>query len=314
MEVLKNVKTALFIENEIFEDMKGHNIYHLYEFLSEMGVDCKVIDRAASHKIEVFTYANKVDLIAFASTFLYANDVKGVGDLLKMVKEPKLIFGQSISSGSIVSNIESIWSLEELVQLSHHRLFEITSSPKYFEDIPDWLTEIDMTVYQKEVDRLEKERIERNKGFQKTGRTVKIKKINAVGSEWSDLKEGDIVDELNCLSIDPNPSRGVWVMGKTEPVKLLNDSGYEEWEYAELNATGLAREFFSRGSSLDKTDLLNLVADWIKNVSGRLNETDLWVWCDNLCNTVGVERRGNRSYFDRRLKEYRGKYTYFKER
>lgn len=73
----------------------------------------------------------------------------------------------------------------------------------------------------------------KNKSFKKTGYKIKIKNIIAQGAQWSTLKEGDIVDELECSEIDPNPSRGVWVMGKDEPVKLLNDSGYDEFEYSE---------------------------------------------------------------------------------
>jgi hypothetical protein len=307
---LKNVKKALFIENGFFDDMKGHFVYDLYEKLESNGVECIIIDQASQKKVEVFQNANSADLIAFASTFLYESEVKGIGDLLKNVKSPKMILGQVVGGNSLLYYVDKIWSIEELSQLSHHRLFEIISNPHYDENFTE---ELDLTFYPKELERLEQERIQRNKGFRKTGRRVKIKTLQAVGKQWSNLKEGNIVDELDCSSIDPNPNRGTWVMGLEEPVKLLNDSGYEEWEYEDLKASALTREFFSRGSMLHQTELMKVVSDWIKNVSGKLNATELWEWCDNLCNTVGVERRGNRSYFERRLKEYKGKYTYFKE-
>jgi hypothetical protein len=308
-EFLK-VKKALFIENGFFNDMKGHSVYDLYEKLKENGVECVVIEQASQKKSEVFQSASSADLIAFASTFLYEAEVKGVGDLLKNIKEPKLIFGQVVAGSSLIFYIEKLWNLNELIELSHHRLFELTGNAHYFED---FYVELDMKAYPTRLAEEERERQERNKGFKKTGFKVKIKKLQAVGKQWSNLKEGDIVDELDCRSIDPNPTRGTWVMGLEEPVKLLNDSGYEEWEYEDLKARALVKEFFSRGSMLNQTSLMTTVEDWIKHVSGKLNASELWEWCDNLCETVGVERRGNRSYFERRLKEYKGKHTYFKE-
>lgn len=186
---------------------------------------------------------------------------------------------------------------------------------KFTEEGETFGTEISMSEYHEEKAKLEKERIERNKGFRRTGRMVRIKDIKAFGPQWGNLKEGDIVQELDCSSIDPNPKRGVWVMGIDEPVKLLNDSGYEEWESEGFQANELAREFFSRGAMLHQTELMGLVKDWIIKCSGsmKLSDAELWEWCDNLCTTLKLERRVNRAYFERRLQEHRKNYVYFKE-
>lgn len=314
MEDIQKIKKALFLENEFFNDMKGHFIYDVYEHLIHKGVNCVVIDQASGKKEQVVKEATDSDAIFFASTFLYESEVKSVGNLLKALPS-KLIFGQSIGSGSLEGNIERIWKLDEILQFSHHRIFEITKNSKFLEDDETFYEEIDLSSYQKEKDQLEKERIERNKGFRKTGRMVKIKEIVAAGPQWGNLKEGDIVQELDCSSIDPNPKRGVWVMGVDEPVKLLNDSGYEEWEYDGCKANALVREFFSRGCMLHQTELMDLVEKWIVNCSGslKLSDAELWEWCDNLCNTLNLERRGNRRYFERRLQEHRKNYVYFKE-
>lgn len=304
------LKRCLFIENGIFSIEESFGVYRIFNSLKEKGVECRVVERANQNKKDVFEGVKWCDSIFFSSTFLHPNEIKGLGDLIKSVEDPKMIFGK-VTGGdfdSLQYEMENIWTVHELAGFVHHRLFEIDDK------FDLGFSEIDMNYYVKCVKDLEMERIERNKGFQKTGRKIKIKTIQASGKQWSNLKEGDIVDELDCTSIDPNPSRGAWVMGLEEPVKLLNDSGYEEWEYDDLKADALAREFFSRGSMLDKTDLMNIVSDWIKKCSGRLNPGELWEWCDNMCETVGVERRGNRSYFERRLKEYRGRYNYFKER
>jgi hypothetical protein len=310
------IEKALFIENEFFEAMKDTEIGRIHRELQKSGVECKVIDQASKHKKEVYEGALWADSIFFASTFLYSDGVKGVGDLLIKVPQSKNIYGYCMSGNSLVYEVENLWNLKELSAMSHHRLFEIKHS--FFEDdLGDdypWAKEIDLNVYVEQLKAEEEERIKKNQGFRKTGRRVRIGKIQAQGSQWSKLEEGMVVDELDCFEIDPNPKRGIWVMGLDEPVKLLNSDGYEEWRYEDLKAHSLAIEFFARGNALDKTHLISIVGDWINegNIAG-LDGGELWEWCDQLCETIGVERRGNRSYFERRLQEYAKKYTYFRE-
>jgi hypothetical protein len=306
-----DLERCLFIENGVFTSEEAFAVHYIYRVLKENGVECRVIERASQNSKEVYEGLKWCDSIFFSSTFLHQNEIKGLGDLIKSIKEPKTIFGQLIGGDildSLAYELESIWSLKEIVGFAHHSIYEIKGSRDFD------LVNISMSKYVSEFESSEKERIKKNKSFERTGRRVIIKKIQASGRQWSNLKEDDVVDELDCRSIDPNPSRGVWVMGLEEPVKLLNDSGYEEWEYEDLKAFALAKEFFSRGSMLEENELLNVVSDWIKNCSGKTSESELWDWCNTLCETVNVERRGNRSYFERRLKEYKSKHVYFKER
>ena len=311
------ITRALFIENEFFDSMKGTQIYGIYRRLNEdLGVECRVIDQASHNKKEVYESALWADSIFFASTFVYADEVKSVGDLFIKIKDSKKIFGYCTSGNPLTYEIEDIWSLKELANMSHHNLFEITQDlleGNILENI-SWASPIDLKSYLNLWEKEEEERVKKNQGFPKTGRSVRIMKIEAQGSQWSLLKEGMVVPELDCSEIDPNPKRGIWVMGKDEPVKLLNSDGYQEWQYGDLTAYGLAREFFARGNALDKTDLINVVYVWINGGSiGLMDGGELWEWCDTLCGTIGVERRGNRSYFEKRLQEYGKKYTYFRE-
>lgn len=310
------IQKALFIENEFFSSMSDTEIGRIHRRLQEMGVECKVIDQASKHKKEVFEGALWADSILFASTFLYSDEVKGVGDLLIKIPQSKKIYGYCMSGNPLVYEVENLWSLKELSDMSHHNLFEISHS-HFDEDFGDdypWAKKIDLKCYADQWKQQEEERIKKNQGFPKTGRLVKIGKIQAQGVQWSKLEEGMIIPELDCTEIDPNPKRGIWVMGFDEPVKLLNSDGYEEWEYAEVKAMCLAREFFARGNALDKKELIQAVAEWINGGGiASMDGSELWEWCDNLCSTIGVERRGNRSYFERRLKEYGKKYTYFRE-
>ena len=239
----------------------------------------------------------------FASTFLYQNDVKGLGDLLMKIPVTKNVIGYPVSNKSLQQHIEDTWELSELAKMSHHKVFELVL---FHEDLlehnDNLIEEIDMVHYKTKWDKQEEERIYKNHNMPKTGRKIRIGKLEAFGEQWSQLKEGDVVDELDCSSIDPNPARGSWVMGKDEPVKLLNDGGYEEYQYEDITAKALTLEFFSRGSAKNKTDLMETLELWIyKSVGCQLSDADLWGWCDNICNMVGVERRGNRRYFEKRL-------------
>lgn len=309
-------KKVLILENECWNENDNSGFHSFYKKLKKDGVEFKIIDQAAGKDMKEIVSALKwCDAMMFSSTFLYVHDVKGLGDLLGspyFVNDPKVVIGHVRGGkGNLQYYIESIWSLKELAMMSHHKVFELVQTHT---SLGEPLKESDMVQYKTKWDKEEDERVRKNHSMPKTGRRVKIGVLEAIGEQWSLLKTGDIVDELDCSSIDPNPSRGTWVMGKDEPVKLLNDSGYEEYEYADLSSENLTLEFFSRGSSKDRTGQMETLQTWIHNCVGcQLNDTDLWEWCDNICKLVGVERRVNRKYFERRLKEYRSKFNLFKE-
>ena len=311
---IQSIKKALFIENEDFlEGMKGTTIFSVYERLKELGIECKVIDHATQHKEEVFKESMCSDAIFFSSTFLRFDEVKSIGDLFSKIKEPKMIFGHVMAGRDLVVEIEDIWNLEELNSMSHHRVFEIHER---FISEDDAITEIPMSVYSEHTKKEEAERIERNKGFKKTGFRVKILDLQANGKAFSNLRRDDVVDELDSSSIDPNPGRGIWVMGNGEPVKLLNSDGYNEWTYETLKSESLAKEFLSRGNRWNNRSSFNSLHAWINNCSGKhdLTHGDIWNWADEICVLAGVERRGNRNFFYTRLLEYRKQYNYFKEK
>ncbi len=309
------MKKILFIENGSFNEMKGTIIGRIHNGFVAQEFEVKIVEFASNNKQQVYEGAIWCDEIYFGSTFIYPEQIKPIGDLLIKIPNTKTIYGWCIGNfRSLQYELEQIWSLEELSNMSHHKVFEIDGID-YENNRKLICNEIKMIDYKNQWDEEERIRIEKNKSFKKTGRLVLIGKVNAVGQQWSNLKEGDIVDELDCSEIDPNPKIGIWVMGLDEPVKLLNSDGYEEWKYAELKADCLAREFFARGNALDKNDLINVVSDWIcYGGLANMSASELWNWCDKLCTDIGLERRHNRSYFDERLKEYAKKHTYFLEK
>jgi hypothetical protein len=320
--LFNEIKHALFLENGYWRDQIM--VKPLHEHLVSLGIKCTIIDNAVNRKDEIIKALPTVDTVIFESTFLYANEVRGVGNLLKMVKTPLMVFGGVIGGNNetLQGRIERIWDVKELAEMSHHRLFQLMFSRYSIEqEAKDLYFEVDMLQYKADWEAQEHERITKNKNMPKTGRKVLIKKLQYFDAQSVNLKEGDVVDELDCRSIDKKPNRGIWVMGVDEPLKLLNSDGYDEWEYHEPTYLALTKEFFARGnkSNASQTDeyreLFNLMAEWIRKCSSELQTSDveLWEWCDNICNSVGVERRGNRNYFDRRLKEYRSRYVCFRE-
>lgn len=306
-------KKVLILENEDWKDDEETAFHYFYRKLKKSGVEFKIIDHAASKKKEDIVSAMLwCEALLFSSTFIYRYEVKGLGDLLMNIPIPKTVIGYVMGSrGDLEFYLTDIWELKELAKMSHHKVFELVNTHP---QLGEPLSEIDMVKFKTKFDEEEAERIHRNHNMPKTGRKVLIKKIQAFGKQWSLLKEGDIVDELDCSSIDESPERGVWVMGLDEPVKLLNDDNYEEYEYDTLSSEALTLEFFSRGRAKNRKSQMETIHTWIHNCVGcQLDDSELWLKCDSICTLVGVERRGNRTYFERRLKEYREKYHYFKE-
>jgi hypothetical protein len=223
---ITTLKHVLFLENEFWRE--DQLINNLYNWFVENDIECTIIDRASHRKDEIVELLPVIDCIAFQSTFLYEDEVKGVGDLLKKMPKPLTVFGLPTGDQGLEYFLERIWEVSELAQMSHHNVYELEHVffDKY-DDIADdyqWCRKVDMMAYKTEWERLEHERVTKNKNMPKTGNKVLIKQVQACGSQWSNLKEGDIVDELNCSSIDENPARGIWVMGVDEPVKLLNST------------------------------------------------------------------------------------------
>jgi hypothetical protein len=314
---LITTKHVLFLENEYWG--RGVMVGDLYDHLVGLGIKCTIIDNAANRKDEIIPLLSSIDTVCFESTFLYGNEIKGIGNLLKKCPKPLLVFGCVIGGNtSLKTKIESLWSLTELIEMSHHRVFEMDPCFNVgLLDEGEWYKEIDMSQYKAEFDLLEAERINKNKSMPKTGNKVLIKTLQYFGTQLANIKPGDVVDELDCSSIDKKPNRGIWVMGVDEPVKLLNSDGYDEWEYFEPSYLALTKELYARTNQANCFDVEDnavvlLMAEFIRGCGG-LSETELWSWTDVMCDAIGVGRRGHRNQLYKRLTEYGKRFKYFKE-
>ena len=134
-----------------------------------------------------------------------------------------------------------------------------------------------------------------------TGRKVKIKSVEANSPEFKNLIEGSIVDEIDASSIDPSPNRGIWVWGITEPVKLLNEGPYREYEVlVENDLVSAVDEILQRvgkptGSMRDISSLLK-------------DEEESPISIGNyICEQFDIPKRGNRRVIADIVIAYRGK-------
>ena len=92
---------------------------------------------------------------------------------------------------------------------------------------------------------------------------------------------------------DPNPNRGIWVWGDGQPVKLLYDDGYKEYEIITSDLNEVAAEILKRVSiykptASDAFALMGIISASLEDIAMHDNIT---AWLDD----KGIERRGNRS-------------------
>lgn len=304
------MKKVLVLENEFVR--KEDAVSSVIEMFKEKGCEITIIEQAhIKDKAVLLNAITSADTLLFQTTWLRTDELSMFGQLLA-IANPLEIYAISLCSKSLEDNIEYTFGVEVLAQLTKHKLFDV----KRWHHDEDWVREVNLNAYKEQVEEKKRKEQELYKGLSTTGYKIKIKKIQATGSQFSNLKEGDIVEELDYSAHDKDTNRGIWVMGNGEPVKLLNSDGYDEFEFAENKCFALARDFYARGNRLNKKDGITLLAQFINGyLQKSINdgERSQWDFADEVCTMVGVERRGNRSYIDTRLTAYLKQYQYFTE-
>ena len=142
--------------------------------------------------------------------------------------------------------------------------------------------------------KIEKE-YESSRKYALTGQKVKIKNTsNLTGDAWSNLKEGDIVDVIDCKKIDPRPNRGVWVWGNGEPVKILNENPYNEYELIIDENTNVLDRIIRETDLCYKKDLEEHHLYFMNSIIDNIDLTN-HEKAQKICDHLQIERRGNRS-------------------
>lgn len=299
------IKELLYLENQALHSDQVAFVSKL----RSLGVTVHVIERANhdSSIVDIKSLLGLIDSVVFQSTFLRWSEVQEVGLLFKSVKRPLNIFGKSIGVDNLELGLTNCFDMKDLAVMSHHKLYEV--SDMYY-DIGDSVVPVDLNKYKERINEVVKLKVEiielrrledmdilsnELEQIKPTGRKVIIKNIKACGNQWSNIKEGSVVDELNCIHFDDNPNRGVWVMGLSEPVKLLNDSGYNEWEYENPDALALVQECLSIMLSKCNMDLLIPFIIYLNEKLSPDDERDsVHGYVNYLLETTNTEKRVNR--------------------
>lgn len=196
--------------------------------------------------------------------------------------------------------LENNLSPEELFSIKHHNIYvmgrnnyEINEEKHILLDFSHIHKEVYKELSKKHVHNLFIEHYNATATQRPTGKKVKILGCTAYGPQFKNLPIGEIVDELDCSKIDPNPSRGLWIMGNGEPIKLINDSGFKEYEIiSQLSSEELLVEI-SKSTDLTLNKLSRLQIFGLINILED-KELDSMSKANIICEEIKIPKRGNR--------------------
>ena len=277
--------------------------------------------------------------IIFKTTWLY-KDI--TFELYKLIsKLPQSLNIWSLTDNSVSCNILSSISINtrqeynNYISMQRHNIYNYCMVEPIKEEwilndviLDEFLEKIEQKEY-------EQESIEKEKSLLKaelesimkfpTKEYVQIVDIKDFGSEWSNLKKDDIVPILKTPSTDSSPLWGVWVAGKTEPVKLLNSDFQQEYIYLgikkeneqfKLTANGIAKEIVScvRNTGLNRNSMIAMLTVKINRKLDFENDDTLHSWITReILDFANVPRRFYRNHFKNQLEKYYKNHTYFRE-
>jgi hypothetical protein len=137
----------------------------------------------------------------------------------------------------------------------------------------------------------------------KTGQKIKVKRCLGCGSAFKTIIPNEIMDVLDMSEQDNQPNRGLWVWGNGEPVKLLNDVGYDEYEIVNPNINDLSIDILKRYDMdfNNKTEIFTIIG-LVEDAKSNKNPTmalhdNITDWLDS----KGIERRVNRKIIEKML-------------
>jgi len=305
----KSKKVLLAIEND--REITNGNQLRLKRFMREFkGEVNEMTSLFQKSKEEIFKAINESSDIACQTVFVQQSYdmLFEMAKILSRVPESKNIW---ISYGrDLEEKLRSELDDSEFYAIKHHNIYSI-SNDYDFEDVDDNVNLLlDFSdIIEREQQRLDEETkkaedlriLKLELKNRTTGRKVKIKKIVANNSEFANLKEGDIVDEIDASVLDPNPNRGIWVYGITEPVKLLNEDNYREYEVIfNDDIESVMNEILQRSGSL----VDSLTYKGISSLVEDLEENSFSV-SNTICEDLNIQKRGNRRILADFIDNYR---------
>ena len=288
------MKRLLILENDVNVDYKDrHRIVGDFKegWENEQGSESEVTllsNLSQRDSKEIFQEFVATDDIAFETSFIAGSDSQTVAltQVLAKIKEPKNIY---IGYYGLRDKLIKLLSDEEIHSIKHHKIYTMRSS----------LSKCELLDFSEIVNKVSKA-IKKDKDYKDeakkrtTGLRVKVLGCSARGEQFSNLPIGEVVDVLDMSKQDPNQTRGVWIQGNGEPIKLVNDNGLQEYEVVEesktdADVTNIILTTLNLVPSNVKIEDYEYIEEIIKNrkeLQGNLG--------NEICDTLKIPRRGNR--------------------
>lgn len=338
------MKKLLVLENE-------HLSHNDKEYVTRFDGEVIIVDKLRYStnsiiKLKEILVNNIITDIFFSTTWLYRDTTFKLYNIIKKLSYSVNFWISSGNDNPCYKILDAIQintrkEYDEYLSLKKHNFYLIYPYGKFGEDFTkhEWILKDEILdeflekIEDQEIIEEDKKNIDNLISLElenimktSTNHYVKICNIEAFGSEWNNLKKDDIVPVLKTPSSDKSPLWGVWVAGKTEPVKLLNSDFKKEFSYMgilqenksyKLNCKGLAKEMISSiyNTGLDKNTMISMLAIKINRKLG-LNkyENNLHAWLTyEILDFAEIPRRHYRAYFEEQLNKYYKDHTFFKE-
>ena len=261
---------------------------------------------------EVFAAVMWCDAILIQTTLIHKYQVDEMVELMAKLPPKQIIFTWE---DTVKDLYEYLSDDDNIVKMAHHKIgyfphdFQIEDgweaaihNTSLFADKAVIVAEKLRLIEEEKQRRLAAEKLYRDEAPNRpTGQMVLVKTVMATGKEWANLKTGQVLPALDMSEQDPRHNRGIWVMGVTEPVKLLNDSGYDEYEIVVSEETpirDIAVEVLKMADVFEVKEkdiygVIGFIEDALadnENKSSQLH-WNLTAWLDD----NDIPRRGNRN-------------------
>lgn len=279
------MKKALIIEN----DSTIKDCWHVTNFLKTWDGDKIIFTRFRSReKDEVIEAIRMCSDIVTQTALVSGSQVQfeNMLTIMSKFKEPKTIH-MALLGGSLFDYMDNYCSDEDLTSIRHHKIYEMTFDG---EQLIDFTERINAHLLKLDEDK----KYKGTAGQRLTGRQVLILACNATGGAFKSLKVGETVPEVDMSERDPNPKRGVWVLGDGEPVKLVNDCGLREYRIvSKMDAQQKIEEIFKTIAG-DITKYSDMFIAGMESVISD-EEYDSMQKANYLCEQLAIPKRYNRS-------------------
>jgi len=282
------MKRLVILENDA--EIKKHEHRYSFDFMNSFDGEIDICTHVYSfNHFEILEKFKKCSHIVFQTSLVGGSQyqVESYLNLLRQI-EHSIDIHMIFFNTTIFEEMIRWFSSKELLELEHHNFFEFS----FDEDLKIKSTKVDFSIILDEY----KEKIRIEKEYKDTavnrltGRKIKILACTAKGSVFEKLSIGSIVDELDMSSQDPRPERGVWVQGNGEPVKLVNDTGIQEYEIAifdkspETLIDAIFKTLSINKDNYDIDDFIEIIQD----------ESCSTVIANEFCELLDIAKRGNR--------------------